>query len=351
VVFPSTILFVAHDAHPNISKLSLSDPDFAPAFDRWRRLRLSGIAVDFQRILRADSGLRLLEDAALDLAAFDEGPALGRSGRGSTQIYWRRIDGALVVVKSVSLPAPIGRCQIATEIENLLNLRHPLIAPLVGFVFPAESGGCRELKTARLRASGGSLADVLSNPPAWWTPTAKAKAVVGIALALRFAHGLGLLHGALKATNVLFDADRRILLADFSSIRLQTGDVEPFSGENWSPTADVCAFVSLLFEITVGRPAIPHIGAGGELLIPAGVPAFVSAMIEDGGSPESQCRLSFTNIAERLKENRFAIVAGVNSQQVSGFVDGANRQRSPAPGTKRSNCKSVHPTARETPPV
>jgi hypothetical protein len=312
VVIPSTILFVAYDAHPNISKLSLSDPDFSPAFYRWRRIRRSGIAVDFQRILRADSGLCLLEDAALDLAAIDEGPALGRSGRGSTQIYRRRIDGALAVVKSVSLPAPIGRCQIATEIENLFNLRHPLIAPLIGIVFPVESGGRRELKTARLHASGGSLADVLANPPPWWTPTAKAEAVVGIALALRFAHGLGLLHGAVKADNVLFDADRRIQIGDFSPIRLETGAVEPFSGEKWAPAADVCAFASLLSEIAIGPPGAPP--------VPARVPEFVSRMMEDGRSPESQRRLSFVDIVELLKENRFEIVAGVDSEEVAAFL-------------------------------
>jgi serine/threonine protein kinase len=82
-----------------------------------------------------------------------------------------------------------------------------------------------------LYATGGFLATVLSNSPAWWTPTVKAKAVVGIALGLRFAHGLGLLHEVVKASNILFDADRRIQIADFSSIRLETGIVEPFSGE------------------------------------------------------------------------------------------------------------------------
>jgi hypothetical protein len=65
-------LFVAHDAHPNVSQLSLSDPDFSPTFDRLRGRPLSGIALDFQRILRADCGLHRLEDFALDLAAFDE---------------------------------------------------------------------------------------------------------------------------------------------------------------------------------------------------------------------------------------------------------------------------------------
>jgi serine/threonine protein kinase len=136
------------------------------------------------------------------------------------------MDGVLAVLKSVPLSALIGRGQIETEIENLLNLRHPTIAPLIGFVFPAESSGRREFKTGRLHAAGGSLAAVLSAPPAWWTPTAKAKVVAGIALGLRFAHGLGLLHGGLKASNVLFDPCRRIQIADFSPIRLETEMVE-----------------------------------------------------------------------------------------------------------------------------
>jgi serine/threonine protein kinase len=163
-----------------------------------------------------------------------------------------------------------------------------------------------------LHASGLSLADVLANPPAWWTPTAKAKAVAGIALALRFAHCLGLLHGAVKAGNVLFDADRRIQLADFSVIRLETGEVEPFSGEEWTPTADVCAFASLLSEIAIG--------AAAESAVPGCVPTFVSRMIEDSQSPESRSRVSFADVVERLKQNRFEILAGVDSEEVSAFV-------------------------------
>jgi hypothetical protein len=49
--------------------------------------------------------------------------------------------------------------------ENLLNLRHPMIAPLIGCVLPVESSGQREFETVRLYATEGSLADVLSNPP------------------------------------------------------------------------------------------------------------------------------------------------------------------------------------------
>jgi hypothetical protein len=111
-----------------------------------------------------------------------------------------------------------------------------------------------------------------------------------------------------KASNILFDADRRIQIADFSPIRLETGEVESFSGEEWAPTEDVSAFVSLLYEIAFGAPATPPIGAAGGRAFPAAVPAFVSLMIKDGRSPESARRLSFAEIVARLKRNPFQIL-------------------------------------------
>jgi serine/threonine protein kinase len=140
----------------------------------------------------------------------------------------------------------------------------------------------------------------------------KAKAVAGIALGLRFSHGLGLLHGGLKASNVFFDADRRIQIADFSAIRLERGEVEPFSGDGWALTADVSAFASLLDETLVG----PADGSP----VPACVPEFVSRTIEDGRLSKSQCQISFVDIVARLKTNHFEILAGVDSEEVSGFV-------------------------------
>jgi hypothetical protein len=170
-----------------------------------------------------------------------------------------------------------------------------------------------------LYAAEGSLADVLSNPPAWWTPTAKANAIVGMALGLGLAHALGLLDGAVKANNILFDGDRRIQITDFSPIRIETGEVEPFSGEGWGPEADVSGFVSLLSEIAIGNSTAPPSGAACGPLLPAAVPAFVWRLIEDGRSPESVRRLSFVGIVNRLKENRFQITAGVDSDEVSAF--------------------------------
>jgi hypothetical protein len=96
--------------------------------------------------------------------------------------------------------------------------------------------------------------------------------------------------------------------------------VERFSGEEWAPTVDVSAFASLLFEIAVGRPATPPIGVVGGPPFPAAVPAFVAQVIEDGRSRESVHCLSFVDIVARLKANRFEIMAGINSGEVSAFV-------------------------------
>jgi serine/threonine protein kinase len=162
-----------------------------------------------------------------DITELEEQPILFEADRSSSRLYRMPRDGSLIVVKSICLSDSITKSQVDNEIANLVDLRHPLIVSPIGF---AESTAPRRLKIARPYAAGGSLAEVLSDAPPWWTPTAKAKAIAGIALGLRFAHSLGLLHGGLKASNVLFDADRRIQIADFSPIRLQTGDTEPFSG-------------------------------------------------------------------------------------------------------------------------
>jgi hypothetical protein len=116
--------------------------------------------------------------------------------------------------------------------------------------------------------------------------------------------------------SILFDADRRIRMADFSPIRLKTGEVKPFSGKEWALTADVSAFASLLVEIAIGGTATPPIDTAGGPHFPAVVPAFVSGIIKDEQSSESARRLSLAEIVARLKANRFEITACVDSDEV-----------------------------------
>jgi hypothetical protein len=262
--------------------------------------------VDFRRIVRGSACGRL----PLDLTGFENGSVIGEVSR----LYRRVSDGMEIFVRAFDV-SEFDSDEVEREIENLSNLRHPLIAAPIGFALSSP-----ELKIGRLHAAGGSLAEVVSSKPVWWTPTAKAEAVVGIALALRFAHGLGLLHGGLNSGTVLFDGRGRIQIADFSPLRRDGGFLR--DGEEWSPWADVSAFAMLLFEIVTGRPSSPPSAAktDGEAILPPGVPAFVSEMIERGLRPVTGGELSFIAIFETLKANDFQIMAGVDSDEVSAFV-------------------------------
>jgi hypothetical protein len=133
-------------------------------------------------------------------------------------------------------------------------------------------------------------------------------------------HGLGLLHGAVKASNLFLDANRRFQKADCCPIRLEIDSVEPFSGKGWTPTADVSGFVSLLSEITVRRNVSSPIRSMDDPSRCTAVAEFVWRLIEDGRSPKSLGRFSFVDIVERVKRNHVQKALNVHSEGVSAFV-------------------------------
>jgi hypothetical protein len=143
----------------------------------------------------------------------------------------------------------VGEPQIEHDIEKLMNLRHLCIAARIGFVFPIESGSRRELKIIRLYFEGCSLLEVVSVNPVWWASTVKAKTFAGIVLGLRFAHSLGLVHGHLTGSNILFDFNHCIQIVDFDAVFLKVREIEMeneegaqlvgFSGERWTWEKDL----------------------------------------------------------------------------------------------------------------
>jgi serine/threonine protein kinase len=138
---------------------------------------------------------------------------------------------------------------------------------------------------------------------------------------MRFAHSFGLLHGHLTGNNILFNDEGLIQICDFCLKRLSEvgghseaiAEVGGFSGEGWRPAADVRAFVELLLRIVHGDSAQER---GCRLSIPV----FVLEMIKRGQSSDSKATLSFVDIFEILKDNKFVILEGVDSKEVSKFV-------------------------------
>jgi hypothetical protein len=168
-------LFIAYDAVEVASQTCVIDGDTCPVFDRWTELETSNDRVDFRRIQKVGSGLRLLQDYVVDLLAFEEGSMIDESNGVRNKIYHRVEDQLLVFVKSVGLSANVQQSRMESELENLINLRHLCIACPIGFVFGIESGNRKKLKIVRLYLEGCSLAEVLSVRPVWWTSTVKAK--------------------------------------------------------------------------------------------------------------------------------------------------------------------------------
>jgi hypothetical protein len=96
-------VFLAHDAHADLSQLSLSDPDFCSVFDRWRRARESGVAVDFRPMLKPRPGHPCLTNSVFDITELEEESVFLEGDRSSSRLYRMRRDGSLIVVKSISL--------------------------------------------------------------------------------------------------------------------------------------------------------------------------------------------------------------------------------------------------------
>jgi hypothetical protein len=309
IIIPSTIRFIASEAFCHLPKVSLSDHDSCPEFDRWLTLKMRDIDIDFRRILSCDPNLLDLTDSLSDVSDFEEESLLCEGV--SCQLYRRSDDGCLIVVKSLPLLTSLD------PIKSTMNLRHRWLVPPIGFVFPKESSTLRELKIAQLFANGASLAEVLVANPEWWTPTAKAKAVAGIALGLRFAHSFGLVHGRLTASNTLFDGDHCIQITDFHPVGFEGRESDTAVEAGFR--GDVRAFISLLLEIVTSYPATLSGGADDEETVGPRVSEVVSRIMELS-QRDSGRRYSFNNIIHELEQHQFEIVDGVDSGEVLAFV-------------------------------
>jgi hypothetical protein len=318
ILIPPKILFIASDAVRFVSQMILIDGNCCPEFDRWLQLRNSSLAIDFRLIQKVGFDLPCLGDYIVNLSGFEASSLICNSDKIPNQIYHRIEDQFLIFMKS----KPLSENVEESEIEKLMNLRHPCITAPLGFVLPIESGSSQELKLVRMYLEGCSLTEVVSVHPMWWTSTVKAKAIAGIVLGLRFAHSLGLVHGHLTMNNILFDSDHCIEIVDFNPVLLEFGESESeegtqlggFSGTGWTSDKDIQAFASILFELVFGGPS------RGEVSIPTAIPDFVSKIIESGLSLTSRRSCSFNTILDILKQNDFKIEDGVDSAEVSAFV-------------------------------
>ena len=154
-----------------------------------------------------------------------------------------------------------------------------------------------------------------------------------VADALRYAHGKGVVHRDIKASNVLLDQRGSPYLIDFGIAGAPTGGTpatsspEQLAGQPATPADDVFSLGVLLHELLAGRPPSP---SGPEL--PASrangepIPTAIASLLEAMLSPDAASRPSAEQVVDRLDAAGFPRASAqlpAALRRVSGHVSEA----------------------------
>jgi eukaryotic-like serine/threonine-protein kinase len=201
---------------------------------RYRNLRLVARVAALHRTLvldnDADSLLTLVQDApSADPAAWGHLTITSRIACGAFGRIYRARDSQLnrdVALKllsgDITLFRPVER--LLAEARTLARVRHPNVVTVHGAdVRDGRAGLWMEL------VEGQTLDGWVS---AHGTMGPRETAAIGIDLcrALAAVHGAGLVHGDVKAQNVMRETGGRIVLMDFGAGRAQGGDASGIAG-------------------------------------------------------------------------------------------------------------------------
>jgi serine/threonine protein kinase len=265
------------------------------------------------------SGLLSLSDCLFDFSGLMKGPEFNEFNLILTQLYHPCRDRHEIIVKSTNVSVGVDNCHHEKMIEQLMRLRHPCISGIIGVVLRSELS---VMKIVVMDFGDNSLSKIVSRSPSWWTPTGKAKAIVGVVLGLCFAHSFGIFHGHLTGNNIFVNEDGVIQVTDFGLN--DSGDLECHdesevdivgsSGASLIRKADIRGFTRIVSEIVFGRSA-------EECCSCSGIPSYVLEMIERGESADMKGIESFRDILKILERHHFDIMEGVDFKEVSNFVE------------------------------
>jgi serine/threonine-protein kinase len=241
--------------------------------------------------------LAIRHSAATRLAAgglpgrIDAYEILGELGRGDLGVVYKARHSqrghvvALKVLRGARFTDREERRRFRAEAEAVVRLQHPHIVQLFETGESADGSGPPRVYLTRELVDGGSLAERLAGPPLFSRQAAVW--LEALARAAHHAHQQGILHRALKPSNVLFTRDGRAKISDFGMAHLLEGPgLQALSGlglgtaaylapeqvalaatatPSVGPAADVYALGALLYTILTGRP--PFQGASPEEIL------------------------------------------------------------------------------------
>lgn len=284
--------------------------------------RLASVQAAFAQVL-SSPGARTPEDGPEAPLPFQWGhlEVRQRLGTGSNADVYRAYDPLLDREVALKLLRGNGghSTEWLSEARRLARVRHPNVLVIYGVDTHNERPG---LWTDLVR--GPTLEERLAESGPTGIPEA---CYIGIELcrALAAVHAAGIVHGDVKAANVLREKGGRLVLTDFGSASEAFGESarmlqgtpltmapELFDGTPPSPASDIYSLGVLLFRCVTGSYPVDaedveslrdrHALAGrtGELQVQAPMPADFREVLEGTLAPRPAARIDDARALERL---------------------------------------------------
>ena len=206
----------------------------------------------------------------------------GEIGRGGMSVVYRAIrqkDSVAVAIKVFDAEESVHRNELAhkfaQEARILAVLDHPNLVKVLDSGTTDDGRPWLAMELVKTGNEGeASLAARLSSPKPI-SPDAVTRIYTGLRAALAYCHGKGIVHGDVKAENVLIASDGTVKLSDFGIVRILYPDTRrqigistvtldgnlgtPYArapecrrGEKATAAADVYSFGVLLYKLVTG---------------------------------------------------------------------------------------------------
>jgi serine/threonine protein kinase len=232
------------------------------------------------------------------------------------------------------------------ELQRFLRLSHPCLVRIVGYSLPTSE--C-PAQIGTEFAQHGSLGKALEerrsgSVPSFLDDTGIAIIISGIVLGMQFIHSQGVVHRALKPSNILIDGrgwprigdvwtSRLIELCGSQTVGLATllyMAPETYEDCGYTAAADVFSFALILYELLaddyVFSPTLSEPSLIKRVLDPRrpGLPGSMNPVLQDiithcwAADPKE--RYAFDEIWDRLQGIRCQVTENVDTQRVAEFV-------------------------------
>jgi hypothetical protein len=192
--------------------------------------------------------------------------ARGGSARRERLQDWRADVRHLPHLNVVELRGIDSDAAFTEAFERLIVIDHPCIAPFFGCVFPSDAADGVPV-VATVSQGGMTLRALLdhTNPPEWWTVTARAITLVGIVAAMAAAHSAGFVHGRLRPSCIhILDDGARVCVSgiggadhDLDDEHRNYASPDVMRGAVCGMEGDVFAFGVMSVEVTAGSARRP----------------------------------------------------------------------------------------------